>query len=54
MYDIRPISADIAFIAVDIGVNHGEWGCIPQKFTVGDGIITISQYGWLTGHNRHT
>jgi len=24
------------------------------KFTVGDGYITIPQYGWLTGHNRYT
>ena len=32
----------------------GTGGCIPKNFTVGDGYIAIPQYGWLTGHNRHT
>jgi len=29
-------------------------GDASPKFTVGDDYITIPQYGWLTGHNRHT
>jgi len=41
------IHPDTPYTHHTICVNHGDGKMHPPKFTVGDGYITIPQYGWL-------